>query len=361
MTRAKTQAGFSLIEVLVAVAITVFILSITLAAFTEGMRINQAVRQVSEMDANLRAGMNMMIRDLIQTGAGIPTGGVPIPTGGPFVPVRRPGPGGEFDWAGGTTVWPAVGTGPSMGPVLGGIPTDLITVLYADNSLPMPATVSDGADAPPLGDGDDLDVIAGDGASVRLDQATVFSGTAGLRVGDVMMLENGLGRTLRVITDIDDANRTLFFAGGDALNLNQGSPDAGAAGSIIQIQNTDGNGVPNGTYPPTTLTRIMMVTYYLEDAAANRAQLMRRVGARPAMPMAQVLENMQLTYDLADGTINPASVNLEDTATPNQIRKVNLFMGARSNQRYTDTREFFRHELRTQISLRSLAYVDRYQ
>ena len=50
-----------------------------------------------------------------------------------------------------------------------------------------------------------------------------------------------------------------------------------------------------------------------------------------------------------------------NACSPNQIRKVNIYLAGRSTQRFSPTRRFFRNALDTQVSLRSLALVDRYR
>src|SRR5207245_4449929 len=77
----KKQSGFTLVELLVAMTITLVVVATTLGAFNDALRANEAVTLLADMDQNLRAGMNLVIRDLIQTGEMIPTGGIPIPSG----------------------------------------------------------------------------------------------------------------------------------------------------------------------------------------------------------------------------------------------------------------------------------------
>jgi hypothetical protein len=59
---------------------------------------------------------------------------------------------------------------------------------------------------------------------------------------------------------------------------------------------------------------------------------------------------------------NPTDV-LEPVApnTPAQIRKVNLHVGVRSDAQSTRTHDYIRNHVGTQVSLRSLAFVPRYQ
>ena len=85
------------------------------------------------------------------------------------------------------------------------------------------------------------------------------------------------------------------------------------------------------------------------------------------------IEDLQVTYDIADGVTNPANVRLNDAdldgtgacapdpCSPNQVRKINILLAGRSRQPMRGTNQFFRNRLVTQVSLRSLSFVDRYQ
>ena len=85
------------------------------------------------------------------------------------------------------------------------------------------------------------------------------------------------------------------------------------------------------------------------------------------------VENLQITYDLADGVTNPANVRMvaadiagtgrcaPNPCDRNNIRKVNIVMAGRSRVAAKSTRQFIRNRLQTQVSLRSLAFVDRYR
>jgi hypothetical protein len=52
--------------------------------------------------------------------------------------------------------------------------------------------------------------------------------------------------------------------------------------------------------------------------------------------------------------------NLDNPLAPNQIRKVNIALAVRSRDRSKYTDDFFRGTITSQVSLRSLALVDRY-
>jgi len=96
----KRQAGFSLMEVLVATALMVVIMGTTLRALSDATHANEAVTLMADSQENLRAAMNYMTKDLIEAGEGLPQGGIPIPNSATLLnpapalasAVNRPGP-----------------------------------------------------------------------------------------------------------------------------------------------------------------------------------------------------------------------------------------------------------------------------
>ena len=89
----KREHGFSLIEVMVATTIVLVIMAATLGTLTSALQATQAITLMADTQENLRAGMNYMVRDILQTGEGIPQGGITIPNTAGASAVNRPGPG----------------------------------------------------------------------------------------------------------------------------------------------------------------------------------------------------------------------------------------------------------------------------
>jgi hypothetical protein len=230
-----------------------------------------------------------------------------------------------------------VNPGASLGPGADGRPTDIVNVVYADNLLPL-------SQSP-------LAAISANGQTATVNPGTPITGVRyPIQVGDLIAFSNALGNTIQCVTQV--AGQTMTFAPGDPMQLNQpGAPQ----GSIMQLQS-------GGVFPPTTATRVWMITYYLDTTTdPNTPRLIRRVNNRPGDTVALVLEDLQLTYDLVDGVTNPT--NVESPVAPNsphQIRKVNIFISGRTSARLRNTTEFLRRSLTTQVSLRSLSFVDRY-
>ena len=135
-------------------------------------------------------------------------------------------------------------------------------------------------------------------------------------------------------------------------------------------------------------TRIRLITYYLDVTTdPRRPRLVRRINNGSGLTAATTfdnglgtvvafdIENFTISYDLVapDGVNNPTNVRMTDAdldgsgacapdpCSPNQIRKVNFVLAGRSSRPMRGTNQFFRNRLSTQVSLRSLSFVDRYQ
>src|SRR5216110_1378285 len=117
----RTEKGFTLVELMIAMGITLLILGGALTAFMSAMAINDTAALVSDASQNLRAGTNLLVRDLLQAGRGLPIGGIPIPSGAGSTALLRPGPLGSaltFDNVTATTL-SALVPGPALGRMSG--------------------------------------------------------------------------------------------------------------------------------------------------------------------------------------------------------------------------------------------------
>jgi hypothetical protein len=73
------------------------------------------------------------------------------------------------------------------------------------------------------------------------------------------------------------------------------------------------------------------------------------------------LENLQFTYNFVDGVTNPASQPTTPAGlSESQIRAINVSLWARSPRLWAQTGHYLRDNLSTQISLRSMAFVNKY-
>ncbi len=387
----KRRNGFSLLEVMVAMAILLIVTAGAIQALVQAEHVTAAVGLEANTQQNLRAGMRMLVRDLTQAGEGIPNAGITIPTtAGGLSAIVRPGPGGAaaFFPAAYTTL-PPITPGSVLGedaktvdPVTGLVQdgllkTDIITVLYVDDTLVSNALGPGGVPAPKLSDYPVFQaapanpvcagVLAADGSSVALAPAcfTLPGGPVPIQQGDLIMFHNTNGSALELVTNV--VPPTIFFAAGDPGGLN-------------------GTGLPNGTVAnlnvtgiPTSISRVWMITYYVDsNTFPTRPQLIRQVNypnyptaaaaTYPAQPVADIIENLTFSYDLLNSTAPAATYPLGPgdapqpilPDTPFNIRAVNVTLAGRSEYPYkaAETPQFFRNNLSTQVSVRSMAFVN---
>jgi prepilin-type N-terminal cleavage/methylation domain-containing protein len=390
----RKLAGFTLIELMIAMAVTMILLYAAVLAFRDASLTNQVVTLNADMADNLRSGLNMLQTDLQQAGSGLPTGGIPIPYTsnnsatapcGTTAAPNRPVLNGTTTFPQCNSTFPSVEPGSALGPLITapdattGLPsnpssyTDEITVFYADNLGLDARPINAQATASPANPGCPNGKLTLSGTTLT----AVFDGTTlnssgnyncvnfakqgiTINIGDLIMFSNSLGETVLAVTGIN--GQTLTFSGGDLYNLN-GRSDPG--GTINQLQN-NGCGGANACFTNTTATRIWMVSYYLDNVSSPPyVRLIRQVGLYPgsATPVGETLENLQFTYNFVDGLTNPsnqATVPAGDTES--QIMSVNVYLAARSSykERQGNNTFYSRDNLMTQVSIRGNAYSNQF-
>jgi hypothetical protein len=194
------------------------------------------------------------------------------------------------------------------------------------------------------------------------------------------MLTKGSFSTLVEVTAV--SGQTATFASGDSMRLNQPTINAGSLHALnISAPDLSVAGTNAAAVAQTQATRIRMITYYIDTTTTpTRPRLVRRMNNGDPTTfnnnlgsvVAFDIENLAVTYDIADGVNNPTGVRMiaADTAgtgacspspcTPSQIRKVNIMLTGRSSAKFDQLKQFFRNSLASQVSLRSLAFVDKY-
>jgi prepilin-type N-terminal cleavage/methylation domain-containing protein len=365
----QSERGFTLIELLVTMTITTVILCATMTSMNDAIKATDAALLLTGMNNTLRTSMDLVVRDLLQVGQGLPTGRVILlPSGNNSQAINMPGPRGSAFTLTGETEISAVQPWPGLGPVINGQASDVITTLAADSSFDQVRLTA-------------LTAAAG-GSSMTVDPAENITngGPNDIDPGDLIMLTKGSLSALVEVSRV--VNQTVFFDPGDSLNLNQ---TAAASGTVLLLRATapvDTAPVAPAVFVTTQATRIRMITYYLDNTTdPAHPRLVRRMNNGDpttfnnnlGTAVAFDIESLQISYDLADGVSNPANVKMvaadlvstggcsPSACSPNQIRKVNLLMAARSKSVLKSSRQFLRNRLLSQVSLRSLAFVDNYQ
>ena len=349
--RARSEAGFTLIELMIAAMLTVLVMGVAFSTFENAAQLNETVVQMADQSQNLRAGTNLLIRDLLQAGRNLPTGGMAIPSGDGAEDIYRPGPDGgvyTFDNTDQTTLTSIV-TGGGLGPAVSGEATDMITILMDDPFLSaltvQPSTAT--GDVPKLSaNGASLDM----GDTEDWHEGDADNGIAAVAAGDLFYFLAPTGTAIQTVTRVEET--VIYFDADDPFNFNQ---RAAEAGSITQILGT-----------AMSVRRVLMYTYWVEEDD-EVPRLMRALNFNTATALAGSVEDLTIRYDLVDGTVNPTDVEnlpyeLDDvTYTATQIRKVNLEVGVRSENINARTRDYIRNRVQTVVSIRNLAFVDRYQ
>jgi Tfp pilus assembly protein PilW len=83
----KTEQGFSTAEMLMALLISLGILSATMGSLNDATSVNEQANLMADLEQNMRSGINFLVSDFINAGWGIRTGGIPIPSGAGAVAV----------------------------------------------------------------------------------------------------------------------------------------------------------------------------------------------------------------------------------------------------------------------------------
>ncbi len=341
--KALSSRGSSVLEMVMSTLLTGVVLLAGGALFGPAIDVSHMVIQRASMQQSARSAMDVMSRELRLAGNGIPGGGIQLPAGTGSVrskfacdsgqcyqtnPVTNP------DNQYSTARLHALTTGDVKGAVVNGITTDIVTVTYRD----------------PISNLDEypLTEVNGNGNQIRFDTSTspaYDDPTTGVKSGDLLLLCNMNGCAAGAVTNVQ-ANGYVDL-GDDPLDINQ---SAVAFGNISSLMNPASE---------TRAFRILVVTYYLDASVPEALRLMRQVNAHPPQVAAFNVENLQMSYDIFDQNSSTVTNGLSDAGgTPNQIRKINLSVGARSPVESLFERGYERLTLTTSVSPRSLRFRD---
>jgi prepilin-type N-terminal cleavage/methylation domain-containing protein len=371
-----SRRGFSLIELMVAMAVGLVIMGGATALFKSGMDATMLVTQQAEMQQNVRAGLNLIAKDVSMAGSGLPTGGLALPYGTGATPSvygcdqtstcyvnANTYPTGTIGGAAVSNYMYGLIPGPNTGmksgswtptiPVTGAIP-DRVTSIYADYSFPLSQY--------------NLAFNNGLGTSIKLTPPVgappgfpaIISPT-GINVGDLLLLRNGNGSAVGEVTDIAPAvggATNITFANSDPLNINQ----SGAASANIKF-------LASGAPSVTIANRLYAISYYIEVPPASTQQtprLMRQVNGLKPQPVADNIIGLKITYDACDNTNSggptPTCAALPDPISsgysPNNIHKVNIQVMGQGVLSATNRSRSM--ALVTSVSTRSLSFKSRY-
>jgi|GraSoiStandDraft_24_1057298.scaffolds.fasta_scaffold33501_3 prepilin-type N-terminal cleavage/methylation domain-containing protein len=366
----KRTRGFSLLELLISMVVGLIIMGAATQLFKSAMDATTVITQTAEIQANARAAVNMMSKDISMAGSGLTSGGFALAYGAGATASRfavdqnrtwlnnNAYPSGQFGnpptivpyWMYGLIPGPANGMelgGPGNIPATNQ-PADAITSVYVDYSFPLNL----------------YQITAMTATTITLQPPNPaptnpfpqILDPTGIKVGDLIMLSNAKGTAVVEVTGINAGGTVLTFAANDPLNMNQ--PANPPLNSTLAYLATVGTATAN---------RILSVTYFAE--VPNNGQLprlMRQVNGQTPVPVADNIIGLTFTYDMCDQNNNGGGAvkcaNITDPIakgfTLSQIHKVNVtvlaqaLMASGANSRST--------ALTTSISTRNLSFKDRY-
>jgi prepilin-type N-terminal cleavage/methylation domain-containing protein len=337
----QSERGFSLIEIMTALAITMVVLGLTFKSFADALKVDDAMKLMTDVDQNLQSAATYLEKDLIDTGRNWPTGGIPLPNGAGSVAAVRPGTAADTTagFPSTATLYPII-PGDGLGPNAGGATnTDTVTVCYMDGILGVMPVTS----------------LTKTGTTVTMVLAnTVTINTRPentIAVGDIFYIVNGTNKVLQRVTALDAPSRTLTFAQLDDMKINQPGAAAGVVTPLLGL--TD-----NRTQ------RLMMVTYFVQ-VSGGVPMLMRQLNNQTAQAVALGIRGFQLSYNVTTGTTTVGSA----TTTPNiygdgylytQVDQAQVALEARSDRVLRMTNRYVSNDLVTQVGFRSVQTQQNY-
>jgi prepilin-type N-terminal cleavage/methylation domain-containing protein len=349
MMRTTRERGFSLIELLISMAVGLIVILAVSSLFKTGVDTTFLITQRAETQQSLRAALEMMVKDIGQAGAGLPTGGAATLSNFacnqtpycyltgfnyPIVPSNNYMYGIIPGWSNGVEKSVAIANAP-------GVRNDSITSIYCDYNYPL----------------FEYNITFTSATQITLAPNPIYvpapppiNGIGGINTGDLILLVvnappapgNGTnlvqtGAAVGEVTSVPNTT-TINFAGGDPLNMNQSG--GGITNNIASDSAAVALAVAAGNVPTVTACRLFAVTYFIEVPAAGGTvqtpRLMRQVNGLAAVPIADNILNMQITYDVIDATgkqdanqPNPLGV-APTPESPALIQKVNIVLMGQS-------------------------------
>ncbi len=296
--RGRTDAGFTLIEIMAALAILAIAMTAVFATFTSQHKTFTAQSRTAEMQQNLRIAADALVRDIRLAGYGLP-----ITTGTAADNIALPG---TMNPHGITTIRAIYPVDNTTGP-------DQIYIMYVYDM---------DANQPPAELTADMTATT----SVTVDNTTGFVPGGG---------------ELVIVTDRVTADLFETTAGGTATTLNFaiGGTDYNSAALHTKLYAV---GTAPGS-PPTVAAKARFVRYYIDnvawaDGSVHPTLMVDRLHGDAPPPGADDIDDLQLSYGLDtnnDGAVDTARCAWGGVATFSagqipQIRQVVLHLVARS-------------------------------
>ncbi len=375
----KRVRGFSLLEMVVAMALGTLVLGAAVQIYSQGVGATLTVTQRAEMQQDFRAASDILTKDLGLAGAGLsPGAAIVLPSattpqyGCDQSHCYLNGIAGTYPLQGGVPYLYGLIPGYNKGPVFSAGTTDVTTVAYTDSGFYLNCysakVTAKGVVTflPPVSPA--TWTTEGCLPNALAAPQAVNDAALGLSIGDIVLMTLG-GTTMvaevtgAVTTGVDAAGNTTYivpFANSDALKLNQ-TPTGGGLNSAPLLATGSSAVAPCGATGPC---RLFVITYYI-DNTASVPRLMRQVSGHTPTPVAENVVYMKFSYDLFNTNTNTVSVNQNDGGAslgllPNQITKVNILNMAMNGTLKGAQGGYQGADLQTSVSARNLSFVNDY-
>jgi prepilin-type N-terminal cleavage/methylation domain-containing protein len=384
MRKKNSQYGFTLLELMVSMALGLIVMAAMASLFRSGVQSTLTVSQRADTQSNMRAAIDLMVKDISLAGAGLPSGGLQLPIGGSttaakfgcdqsgtcYVPSYNY-PNSNYMYG----IIPGYLNGVQGGGTVPAAPSavnDSITVIYADYTFPLFEYNVTFPTSPT-------------GTSICLTPNTTYSpapaavnGNGGIQQGDLILINGANGVTVvGEATNVAASGSssagnsyTISFANSDPLNFNYAYASGnGITNNVYAASAGSGYTCPPPVVSPQTTQgtayRLYAVTYYISvpTGVGQTPRLMRQVNGLTPMPVADDIVNLQFTYDVYNSTtaaLDSNQVNpLGAGESPNLIQKINLVvMGQSITNNGKKSQNMY---LATDVSARNMAFRNSYQ
>ncbi len=338
----RRERGFTALEFVIANLAMLVVMGATFTLLFSTFSARASLQASLQTQQSVRVAINTIAREMTMAGTGLP-GAITVPNGAGAVSLLRPGIGTTLPTP--TDTLNIITPGEAEGPLITGQNatenTDVVTIVAVDQQSPT-WSVTGYTDTFP---GTDLNF----GENVRAGATQLFQ-------NNVLLFMNINGAVMGCVTSVSAVADVASFDDMDACGINQ--PGAAAGNFLTTMLN------PDSTLPPTTATRINVVSYYLNAAGSHgHPSLMRAVNAQAPQELIEGVENLQITYDLYDFTTSAATANVVPAAgfsASNQIRSANIAVTGRSLDRLQRTGDYYRFGLTSKITIRNATFRNRY-
>jgi len=368
----KRESGFSLLEMVVSMALGMIILGAAVQVYVQGVSATWTVTQRAEMQQDFRAASNILKNDLSLAGAGLGQGAaIPLPTS-TTVPLYGcdqtstcylNSTSVNYPLNGGTPFMYGLLPGYGLGPTVNSMSTDIVTVIYTDPTFALDCYTATLTNATTVTFALPGTLTCTLPMGVTTPQA-ISGGGLGLTAGDLIWFAFGSTQVVAEVTAV--SGNTVTFAANDILKMNQATT---AANSLAYTYTKSGS-------VTGTAQRILVITYYL-DTTVTPSRMMRQISGHSPMPVAENIVYLNFTYDLFNATTgtpalaqcspgtsatcnpSPGSVGL----LPTQITKINIShmdIDSTVKSGMFGQNGYQRMDLQTSVSARNLTYVNNY-